>query len=104
MRRLIDANKLKKYMIPLSFSCQKWLSEVDLSNASTVLTIPDNPTNGDVIKAIFPDAKITEYLDLVQVEIIVKGLNLVEIECDINWWNAPYKRGTDESSTDNRID
>lgn len=63
----------------------------DNNTAPTALTIPDNPTNGDMVKAIFPDAKITEYLDLVQVEIIAKGLNLVDSECDVNWWNAPYK-------------
>ena len=94
-QRLIDANKLTReeilhlwYHLPNGdIACPK----IDIDHAPTILTIPDNPTNGDVIKAIFPDAKITEYLDLVQVEIIVKGLNLVEIECDINWWNAPYR-------------
>ena len=113
MQRLIDADKTIECMQYYHDDCAKTSEYTRLGfetaievvkDAPTVLTIPDNPTNGDVIKAIFPDAKITEYLDLVQVEIIVKGLNLVEIECDINWWNAPYKRGTDESSTDNRID
>ena len=39
--------------------------------------IPDNPTNGDVIKAMFPniDTNFSNVIDL----------NL--------WWNALYKRG-----------
>jgi hypothetical protein len=35
--RLIDADDVKSRMIPLSFSVQKWIGEVELSNCKTVI-------------------------------------------------------------------
>ena len=35
--RLVDADDVKTRMIPLSFSVQKWIGEVELSNCRTVL-------------------------------------------------------------------
>lgn len=35
--RLIDVNDVKSRMIPLSFSVQKWIGEVELSNCKTVI-------------------------------------------------------------------
>lgn len=35
--RLIDADKVKEKMIPLSFSVQNWISEVDLCYVPTVI-------------------------------------------------------------------
>lgn len=35
--RLIDADDVKNRMIPLSFSVQKWIGEVELSNCKTVI-------------------------------------------------------------------
>lgn len=40
--------------------------------------IPDNATNGDVIKAIFPNNDTVKVM-----EIRMKG----------DWWNAPYQKG-----------
>lgn len=56
----------------------KVISMLDILNAifhGTVL--PENPTNGDMIKAMFPniDTSFSNIIDL----------NL--------WWNAPYKGG-----------
>ena len=49
--------------------------------------IPDNPTNGDVIKAVFSDAEI--HIDGNDVLIHHMGF---WIKCNIRWWNAPYKK------------
>ena len=35
--RLIDVNDIKKRMIPLDFSVQNWISEVELSNCQTII-------------------------------------------------------------------
>ncbi len=35
--RLIDEDDVKRRMIPLSFSVQNWISEVELSNCRTVI-------------------------------------------------------------------
>ena len=52
------------------------------------VVIPENPTNGDVIKALFPTIKTKEYRTFIRV---IDG----EEYCSINyeWWNSPYKRG-----------
>lgn len=39
--RLIDVNDAKSRMIPLSFSVQKWIGEVGLSNCETVIEAED---------------------------------------------------------------
>ena len=50
-----------------------------------VLPIPDNATNGDMIKAMFPNEEIIE-TDGACVYVGVK------MRFDKDWWNAPYKR------------
>ena len=45
------------------------------------ITILPTATNGDVIKAIFPNLSEYEY-------------SLMRF--DTNWWNAPYKEGEDK--------
>lgn len=40
--RLIDVNDAKSRMIPLSFSVQKWIDEVELSNCKTVIEAEGN--------------------------------------------------------------
>ena len=55
--------------------------------------IPDNATNGDVIKAMFSDWKIEHIRKM-------SGMNRYECNIDTinrisfydDWWNAPYKR------------
>lgn len=53
------------------------------------IKVPDNPTNGDMIKAMFP--KIEIYTDvineIVDVEICEDSS---ELRCSIDWWNTPY--------------
>jgi hypothetical protein len=50
-------------------------------NIKADMLIPDNATNGDVIKALFPDAGQPHFYG-------------VKNGCfDADWWNAPYKAG-----------
>lgn len=48
--------------------------------------IPDNATNGDVIKALFPTADIS--LNDSCFEGVVNKYGF-----DMKWWNAPYQKG-----------
>ena len=50
--------------------------------------IPENATNGDVIKALFPNTKIQEG-ELYTIWDV--GTDNVSFWND--WWNVPYKRG-----------
>ena len=51
------------------------------------VAIPENPTNGDVIKALFPDNPIDVFIHDVNIR---DGLNVVA-HFDREWWDAPYK-------------
>lgn len=39
--RILSENKLKEHLINSDFSCQKWISEVDLSNATVAIIEAD---------------------------------------------------------------
>ena len=88
-KRLIDANKIEYeniYVYPTDNSNYKECvgKSAKVREAETVLTIPENPTNGDMIKALFPDISITE---------IGGGATIVvanDYRFNSNWWNAPY--------------
>ena len=56
--------------------------------------IPDNATNGDVIKAVFQQWKILDYADK---DMIMFNIPM-KVGCEFNacsreWWNAPYQKG-----------
>ncbi len=62
-----------------------------------IIEIPDNATNGDVIKALFPNAKIEHGL------YGMDGIPLICLNLDTrydvhemwfveDWWNAPYTK------------
>lgn len=55
------------------------------------IDIPENPTNGDIIKALFPNCEwfIIESLQSVNV---TTDPSLNTQTFDIYWWNAPYKK------------
>lgn len=58
-----------------------------------IIEIPDNATNGDVIKAVFPGAKLEESRLLVFMFAQDFDVSLI----DRDWWNAPYdKEGEEE--------
>ena len=56
--------------------------------------IPDNATNGDVIKAMYPNAKLIYHE---QSELVDSYVTVSLKDCDVYqdypwyWWNAPYK-------------
>ena len=59
--------------------------------------IPDNATNGDVIKAMFPQMNINEEWKATRHgEIIENEITEVTIAGTSDWWNAPYQKGGKE--------
>lgn len=59
--------------------------------------IQDNATNGDIIKAMFPNIEANEIKTNTGGYIEVKYLDTTD-KCDAtafrkNWWNASYKKG-----------
>ena len=56
-----------------------------------LISVSENATNGDVIKAMFPEAIISRNGFIVEVEFKAFGFNVEE-----SWWDSPYKRGRQE--------
>ena len=70
----------------------QFYSVEQIDNAPTVLTIPDNPTNGQMLMALFPDIEIiTTLVDPLGNEHILICLNHIDIQMSLEWWNSPYK-------------
>lgn len=84
--RLIDANDVDNHIV----------GSVNLSGCPTInaIPIPEDATNGEVLKEVFPNAKYDyhEECELVDAHVIV-SIN----DCDtcqdysMDWWNAKYK-------------
>lgn len=57
-----------------------------------VLKIPNNATNGDVIKALFLKEEIEEFDDTFGIIFErTERFTICEATFDKNWWNAQYK-------------
>lgn len=93
----IDLDKLQDYAFTphelateSMVSNQKFINFKCLDNESLIPTvkaipIPDNATNGDMIKAMFPDMRDEIWNALYDADLCGKN----------SWWNAPYKRGNE---------
>ena len=55
--------------------------------AINVIPIPDSATNGDVIKAMFPNLKVEDNGGSIYLHYPNGGWIVI----DKDWWNAPYK-------------
>lgn len=91
--RLIDADKLMKEM-PMDVGAYM------VNEAPTVkaIPIPDGATNGDVIKAMFPDCEQKRPINNGYFEMYFnKDLrNASYMRVSKEFWNAPYKRGIEK--------
>lgn len=61
--------------------------QIPLECISDGTVLPDNPTNGDMIKALFPIFVESE-----------KNYDAVEINYKNDWWNASYKAESKDKS------
>ena len=57
------------------------------------LTLPENPTNGDMIRALFPNNKYVEGEKFVIIQGVTENISLWN-----NWWNAPYKLESEDNN------
>lgn len=101
--KIIDLNKLQDYaftaneiaMSPMTSWNSKFINIKCLDNESIIPTvkaipIPKGATNGDMIKAMFPNATII--INELGIMIHVKYNNhTCWVNYELDWWNAPYK-------------
>lgn len=72
---------------------RRWLYIAVDNYIPSILGIPENPTNGELIEAMFPDGKIWKsgnYMCL-----LTNGQGDAQM-LDLDWWNTPYKKGAKE--------
>ena len=55
------------------------------------IDIPENPTNGDVIEAIFPKGKVAFFATFTRY-ILPNEMNEIYLNIDNGWWENPYDR------------
>ena len=107
MQRLIDANNLMEYCLNQK---DRTVDCNDIARFPTVLTIPDNLTNGDMIKAMFPNATIEIMKSSIEKTMVCVTWNFKDIPSYYNrfyeeWWNAPYKmESEDKEQEDGNVD
>lgn len=60
--------------------------------------LPNNATNGEAIKAMFPNIETTGHFIKTEHDVIRHYLIGEEIlRCSDSWWNAPYKAESEET-------
>lgn len=96
----LKADKLVKCGVE---QIERFIKDEDI--IPTVLTIPNNPTNGDMIKAMFhiTDNDIDEDLTTIYVYAktrVLKGGSQDYLRKQItfrkDWWNTPHKKEVEE--------
>ena len=70
----------------------EYAEALDSAISSGVL-LPTNATNGDVIKALFPNAEYNKYKTMVEMDIQLTIATYYSTSSDIDWCNAPYEGG-----------
>lgn len=67
--------------------------------AAETIVLPDSPTNGDVIKAVFPNIEFTDMAFTIHAVANVTSNGVkggISYDFWKDWWNAPYKREVEE--------
>ena len=60
-----------------------------------ISVVPENATNGDMIKAMFPNAEITKIMGSFDKDKLLgyrTWLGGRSQDYPLDWWNAPYKK------------
>jgi hypothetical protein len=94
--RIIDADRYQKELLSAYDDVSMEFEVLDRQPLVSAIPIRDKMTNGDMIKAMFPNGKEYDNDGDVRYEI--------EIDFDYSfcsyfdgvWWNAPYKKEVEE--------
>ena len=77
---------------------EKMEDEIMTREEVNIIEIPKNATNGDMIKAMFPDSEIKEIRGTFKGDLLGYRTWLGGRSQDflLDWWNEPFKRGKEE--------
>lgn len=74
-----------------------WVASELMDALDNAVTLPDNATNEDMIKAMFPQAIFTDSMVegyVCNIECHLIGRDTKTMYFDTDWWNASYEGGT----------
>ena len=87
---IIENVELPKHTNPLPMKTD---NKVEPYKNVNVIFIPENATNGDMIKALYPTAEITDHFELgtpIGNIIYIRLDKYQEMRVQQDWWNTPY--------------
>lgn len=102
--KLIDANATMKMIeeAKVKYETSRTFAENIIRFSKPVFIIPENPTNGDMIKALFPKGKVKHEPSITHDRMVFSFPDgtYFGAECRFNteWWNAPYEREENENA------
>ena len=78
----------------MAYAVEDYLHEVEWAIKKGT-SLPDNATNGDVIKTLFPF--VTKHISHSENNIYIDApIQATVLAFDRYWWNAPYKAESEE--------
>ena len=93
MGRLIDADVLREEVYSWGmndYEPSDFTDAIDTASTVEAIPIPEGATNGDIIKAMFPNVKMYEQTPTMT----YYGM----MRFDTDWWNSPYKENEDATN------
>jgi hypothetical protein len=92
--RIIDADKYQKELLSAYDDVSMEFEVLDRQPLVSAIPIPRGATNGDMIKAMFPNAEYKE--DVLGNVFVISSAQLGYIAFRECWWNTPYKKEVEE--------
>lgn len=86
--RIIDADRYQKDLLSAYDDLSMEFEVLDRQPLVSAIPISDKMTNGDMIKAMFPNAEYRE--DILGNVFIISNAQLGHIVFRESWWNALY--------------
>jgi len=71
-------------------------AEMFLASFKRMQILPDKLTNGDMIKAMFPNIEIEGIGGLEGLQCVAVSIGLGTSYFSLDWWNSPYKKEVEE--------
>lgn len=65
------------------------------------IPIPEGATNGDMIKAMFPNIEVKPHMAYglkngIKIRVYIDEFSVFDLWFPTRWWNAPYKKEVEE--------
>jgi hypothetical protein len=95
--KAIDGDALYKYLSSKYDEIEDILEIIENQPELKAIIISPNATNGDVIKAMFPDSQIDYHEEYKKSELVDEYVTVFPENCDTcqdysyDWWNEEYK-------------